>query len=69
MVGAIMRNMGKEVLNEISFEYVEYVFCILAKHWKCPEAFGNVDLQLMQEGSDRHVLDMGADNNTNRSTT
>lgn len=44
MVGAITRNMGKEILNEISFEYIEYVFCILAKHWKCPEAFGNVDL-------------------------
>lgn len=39
MVSAITRNMGREVLNEISFEYVEYVFCILAKHWKCPEAF------------------------------
>lgn len=29
---AFIKNMGKEVHNEISFEYVEYVFYILAKH-------------------------------------
>lgn len=33
--GTSSRNMGKGMLNEISFEYVEYVFYILAKHWEC----------------------------------
>lgn len=40
--GTSTRNMGKGMLNEISF--VEYVFYILAKHWKCPEAFIKVGL-------------------------
>lgn len=30
--GAFTRSMGKEIHNEISFEYVECVFYILAKH-------------------------------------
>lgn len=64
--GAFTRNMGKEVHHEISVEYVECFFYILAKHWKCPEAFGNVGLWFMRDGSARHILNMGVDNNTNR---
>ena len=42
--GASSRNMGKGMLNEISFEYVEYAFYILAKPGECPEAFVKVGL-------------------------
>lgn len=36
--GAITRNIGKKVHNEISFEYGEF-FYMLAKQWECPEFF------------------------------
>lgn len=42
--GVFTRSMGEEVHHEISVEYVECFFYIVAKHWQCPEAFGNVDL-------------------------
>lgn len=60
--GTSTRNMGRGVHSEISFEYGEYVFYILAKlemlrgFWKC----GFVVHE--RESSARHILNMSADN-------
>lgn len=68
----VTRNMGEELHNEISFGYVGFFvfFCfffnVLAKHWKCPEAFESTGLQFRREVGVRHILNEGVENNTNR---